>query len=447
MPKTSEELQVLLDQWALEANVPGAVVGVLHGGEESVLTTGVSSVDTASPVVDDTLFMIGSTSKTFTAAAVLALAEDGLLGLDEPIVEYLPGLRLADPLARKTITLRHLLTHSAGFLGDVGIDTGWGTDALAGAADQFDELPQVFPPGEVFSYSNTGFMLAGRVAEVVSDTPFEDLVRTRLLEPLGMNDSMFLPWDVLTRRHAVGHTVREGVAAVAHTIGLPRSAAPAGGLWSTARDQLRWARFFLTGQADGTPPISDDTRAALWRPQRAAAFPAEEIGLSWIRLRHGGAELVRHGGNVSNLQLSEFVTLPSEEFAVTVLTNSSGGSVLGPKVVDWCLENLAGLPPIENKRTLPRSPQQLAEYAGRYETGNLVFDFSVLDDALVARMVVVGHEIDSPPAFEVAFVADDVVARATDTRRPSARFLRDEQGGVAMVEFGFRTALRLTRTS
>ncbi|AHH97332.1 serine hydrolase domain-containing protein [Kutzneria albida] len=449
MPKASQELQVLLDQWAAEAAVPGAVVGVLHGGEESVLATGVSNVDTALPVDGDTLFMIGSTSKTFTAAVVLALAEDGLLALDKPIVEYLPDLRLADPLARKTITVRHLLTHSAGFLGDVDIDTGWGTGALAAAVEQFDVLPQVFPAGAVFSYSNTGFMLAGRVAEVVADTPFEDLVRARLLEPLGMDDSMFLPWEVLTRRHAVGHTVREGLPAVAHTVGLSRAAGPAGGLWSSVRDQLSWARFFLTGQANGTPPISDSTRAALWRPQRRAALGFEEVGLSWLRTRHGDAELVRHGGNVSNLQVSEFVTLPSEEFAVTVLTNSAGGSELGPKVVDWCLENLVGLPPVESQPTLPRSPERLAHYAGRYETGELACEFTVRDGSLWARMVLGENLADSPPAFEVAFVGEDVVARAADTRRPGTRFLRDEQGQVVMAEFGGRTALRrqLTRSS
>lgn len=151
----NHELQPLLDGWAREAGVPGASVGVLHEGEDSVLTTGVSNVDTGHAVEPGTLFMIGSTSKTFTAAAVLAMVEDGLVDLDEPIVKYLPDLRLADPVARDTVTTRHLLTHSAGFLGDVDFDMGWGPDALAAAALRYGELPQVSGVGEVFSYSRT----------------------------------------------------------------------------------------------------------------------------------------------------------------------------------------------------------------------------------------------------------------------------------------------------
>ncbi|MFD8499076.1 serine hydrolase domain-containing protein [Amycolatopsis sp. NPDC059657] len=433
----NRELQPLLDEWARETGVPGASVGILHNGEESVLTTGVSSVDTGHPVEAGTLFMIGSTSKTFTAAAVLALVEDGLLDLDEPVVKYLPDLRLADPVARDTITMRHLLTHSAGFLGDVDIDTGWGSDALAAATARFDELSQVFGVGEVFSYSNSGFLLAGRVAEVVSGLVFEDLVRERLLEPLDMTDSWYLPWDVLTRPHAVGHVLRDGKSEVEHDVGLTRSVGPGGGLWSTAADQLRWARFLLTGHDKS--PLSDATRA-LWRtPQRTAACPIEQVALSWLLTRYGGADLVQHGGNVSNLQLSQFVTVPAENFAVTVLTNGVGGGALGQKVVDWCLENVVGLTAAEAE---PVTAAGLEQYAGLFPTGELGFEFTVRDGKLWARMVSIGADIETPPAVEVVFIAEDVVARAGDTRRPFARFLRDEDGAVSTVECGLRTALR-----
>ncbi|MBB5855806.1 serine hydrolase domain-containing protein [Amycolatopsis umgeniensis] len=435
-----QELQVVLDEGAREAGVPGAAVGVLHRGRESVFTTGVSSVDTGLPVDAGTLFMIGSTSKTFAAAALLSLVEDGVLDLDKPVVEYLPGLELADPVARKTVTVRHLLTHSAGFLGDVDLDTGWGDDALARAVGQFGDLPQIFPPGEVFSYCNAGFQLAGRVAEVVSGSAFEDLVRTRLLEPLGMTESYYLPWEVLTRRHAVGHFVTDGEASVAHTVGLTRADSASGGLWSTVADQLKWARFFLAGESAGEPPLSAETRDLMRTPQRKAALRFEEVGLSWLHTTHGAARLVRHGGNVSNLQLSEFVTLPEEDFAVTVLTNSAGGAALGRNVVDWCLEHLVGVPPVESLP--PLSSPSLAEYTGRYETGQLAFEVTDRDGALWAQMVADVEDFPSPPPFEAVFVADDAIAPAADTRAASARFLRDERGRVTSVEFGGRTAKR-----
>ncbi|MEV6906673.1 serine hydrolase domain-containing protein [Amycolatopsis sp. NPDC051071] len=431
-----QDLQGVLDEWAREAGVPGAVVGVLHDGRESVLTTGVSSVDTGLAVDAGTLFMIGSTSKTFAAAAVLALVEDGVLDLDKPVVEYLPGLKLADPVARKTVTLRHLLTHSAGFLGDVDLDTGWGDDALARAVEQFGDLPQIFPPGEVFSYCNAGFQLVGRVVEVVSGEPFEDVVRARLLEPLSMTESYYLPWDVLTRRHAVGHVDQ----AVAHTVGLTRADSASGGLWSTAADQLKWARFFLTGESAGEPPLSAAARDLMRSPQRKAALRFEEVGLSWLHTTHGPARLVRHGGNVSNLQLSEFVTLPEENFAVTVLTNSAAGAELGRKVVDWCLEQLVGVPPVASLP--PRPTPSLGEYSGRYETGQLAFEVTDRDGALWAQLVADVEDFPSPPPFEAVFVADDAIAPAADTRAPTARFLRNEHGEVTSVEFGGRTARR-----
>lgn len=426
----------MLDEGAREAGVPGAVVGVLHRGEESVFATGVSSVDTGSPVDAGTLFMIGSTSKTFAAAALLSLVEEGVLDLDKPVVEYLPGLRLADPVARKTVTVRHLLTHSAGFLGDVDLDTGWGDDALALAVEKFGDLPQIFPPGEVFSYCNAGFQLAGRVAEVVSGRTFEDLVRTRFLEPLGMTESYYLPWEVLTRRHAVGHVEQ----AVAHTVGLTRADSASGGLWSTAGDQLKWARFFLTGESAGEPPLSAATRDLMRTPQRKAALRFEEVGLSWLHTTHGAARLVRHGGNVSNLQLSEFVTLPEADFAVTVLTNSAGGAALGRNVVDWCLEHLVGLPPVESLP--PRPTPSLVEYTGRYETGQLAFEITDRDGALWAQLVADVEDFPSPPPFEAVFVADDAIAPAADTRAATGRFLRNDHGEVTSVEFGGRTARR-----
>ncbi|WP_020661994.1 serine hydrolase domain-containing protein [Amycolatopsis benzoatilytica] len=435
---SADELRGLLGDWAREAAVPGVSVGIAYRGEETLLTAGVSSVDTQLPVDDDTLFMIGSTSKTFAATAALVLVEDGVLELDAPIAGYLPELRLSDPVARETVTLRHLLTHSSGFLGDIEVDTGWGDDALARAVRKFDELPQIFPVGEVFSYCNAGFLLAGRLVEAVSGLPYEEFVRTRLLAPLEMTDSFFQPWEVLTRRHAVGHAMREDGPAVAHLVGLSRSDAPAGGLWSTARDQLKWARF----QLSGGKVLSDETRKLMQAAQRPAALAIEEVGLSWLRQRHGGTQLVRHGGNVSNLQLSEFQLAPSEDLAVTVLTNSVGGSALGPRIVDWCLEHLAGLPSLESAPAVAVEP---GEFLGKFETGALALEVTERDGSLWAQMLLDSDSSDivSPPPFEVVFVGEDLLARATDTRRPSARFRRDGHGRVDALEFGGRTALRL----
>jgi CubicO group peptidase (beta-lactamase class C family) len=438
----SPELQALLDETAHHSGVPGVAVGILHDGKETLLSTGVTIVDSGYAVDEHTLFMIGSTTKTFTGALLVALAEDGALDLDEPIASYLPELPLADPVARETVTPRHLLTHTGGFLGDRGIETGWGDEALATAVSRFGELPQVFPPGEVFSYSNTGFMVAGRLAEVIGGDTYENLVRARILEPLEMRDSLFLPWEVLLRKHSTGHALGADGPGVPSTLGLSRSTNPAGGLWSSARDQLRWARFFLSGETTGTKPISDAGRELMWRPHRRAALGFDEVGLSWLRTRHGDRTVVRHGGNVSFLQVSEFITVPSENFAVTVLTNSGGGGAVARAVVQWALENIAGVTP---PTSLPAVPaDDLTDYPGRYETGDLAFDITESGPHLQVRMSFVDNEdAPAPPPFTVAFVDDDVFARTEDTRHRGGRFVRDHTGRVRMLEFGGRTVPRV----
>ena len=195
--KMQEQLQELVDQWRVEANIPGVSVGIVHGDKDIVVTSGIESVETQLPVTDKTMFMIGSTTKVFAATAAMALVEDGLLDLDTPLVEYVPELTFADEEATRTVTMRHLLTHTGGFTGDASLSAGWGEDALGRSVSRLKELRQEFPVGEVFSYSNSGFVLAGHVVAKISGLTFEELVKQRVLDPLEMKNSAFLPWDVI----------------------------------------------------------------------------------------------------------------------------------------------------------------------------------------------------------------------------------------------------------
>src|SRR3546814_12981458 len=123
------------------------------------------SVETPLTVTDKTMFMIGPNTKVFAATAAMALVEDGLLDLDTPVVEYVPELTFADETATRTVTMRHLLTHTGGFTGDAGLSAGWGEDALGRSVSRLNELRQEFPVGDVFSYSHSGFVLAGHRSE------------------------------------------------------------------------------------------------------------------------------------------------------------------------------------------------------------------------------------------------------------------------------------------
>ena len=165
---------------------------MLHEGEEHVAGFGVTSLENPLDVTPDTLFQIGSITKTFTATAVMRLVERGELDLDSPLRTYLPGLKLGDEDVAARVTMRHLLTHTGGWIGDYFDDFGSGDDALARMCESMATLPQLTPLGEVWSYNNAGFYLAGRVIEVIAGKPYEEAMQELVLEPLGLEQTLLL---------------------------------------------------------------------------------------------------------------------------------------------------------------------------------------------------------------------------------------------------------------
>src|SRR5215216_5115302 len=229
-----------------EYHIPGVAVGVYYRGQEYVRGYGVTNVDYPQPVDGDTLFRIASTTKTFTGTVVMRLVEQGLLDLNAPVRTYLPDFRVADELASERVTLRQCLSHSAGWLGNDIEDFGRGDDALAKYVASMASLPQHTPPGTQFEYSNSALSLMGRLIAVVTGQPYEDAVRELLIDPLGLDHTRFFTDQLAGYPIAGSHIVVDGQAVFAPDLWhFPRSINPAGGLISSARDQLRYARFHL----------------------------------------------------------------------------------------------------------------------------------------------------------------------------------------------------------
>jgi CubicO group peptidase (beta-lactamase class C family) len=332
-----------------ELRVPGVAVGVLQDGEERHETFGVTSVDNPLDVTPETRFQIGSISKTFTGTAVMHLVAEGSIDLDRPVRHYLPDLELGDADATERATMRHLLAHTGGWAGDYFDDTGWGDDAVARYVERMRTLPQLTPVGELWSYNNAGFALAGRVVETVTGERFEDVVGRIVLEPLELTSTTYWPWEVMTERFVVGHVDEDGEARVARPWPVGRSSHPAGGLTSTTGDLLRYARLHL----DPPPAL-----APMQEPQADAAEEGEWVGLTWYGDDRLGT--IRHGGGTMG-QLSMLVLQPRSGLALAVLTNHSPN---GLQVIDAALE-AAGLkgPDPEELHDAP-----VGEYAGAYET-------------------------------------------------------------------------------
>ena len=425
---TLAELRSAVD----EHRIPGAALGVLARGEERVAGVGVTSVDHPLPVDGDTIFQAGSITKTLTATACLRLAQRGELDLDERVRAYLPELRLADEQVAASLTVRDLLTHAGGFYGDWFDDQGWGDDALERFVATFGRLEQITPPRTVWSYNNAGFSIAGRVLEVVTGKPYEDVARE-----LAFPGALFLPWEVMTRRYAAGHVTEDEVVRVAEPWAVPRNAGPAGTWLASVRDLLAYARVQL----------EDETLTALREPGLPTQ-PDEWMGLAWFVKDRRGTIFAEHGGT-TNGQNAYLGLAPARGFALAILTNHQFGSAAIGRAAERAFESYLGVPAWEPGPYEPE-PAALEEVTGRWEMPRGAVELRLEDGGLVLQVIPAGGfpKPDSPPRpapppAPAAFTrADELAVTDGVMRNARAQLVRDDAGRLVFLRFGRRVHRR-----
>jgi CubicO group peptidase (beta-lactamase class C family) len=437
---TFRRLGDTLQEAMVRHHVPGVAVGVLADGREWVAAYGITSVEHPLPVEADTLFQIGSITKTITGTALMRLAEMGRLDVNVPVRTYLPDFRLSSEAVAAKVTLRHLLTHAGGWAGDFFADTGPGDDALARIVAGMAHLEQLTPLGTVWSYNNAGFYAAGRLIEVVTVRPYEEAVQELVLDPLRMRHSYFHPADVLTHRVVAGHHVDAERAVVARPWALPRAAHPIGGLISSVPDLLRYARLHLADRPSGdAAPLAPASVAAMQAPQIEASG-GMHWGLSWGLRRAGGVRIVTHGGATRG-QTATFVLAPERRFALAVLTNSDRGSALYAEITPWALRHFLGLEdPVPSP--LPLSGEDLRPYAGRYVGALATSDLDLVPegDHLRLRVLFKGGfpKKDTPPPPPLPlmraglFAPDRLIILDGPMKETRGEFLRGPDG---MIEW------------
>ncbi len=235
-----ENLAVLL----AEHQVPGAAIAVLADGEVIDHAAGVLNKSTGVESTVDSVFQIGSITKVWTTTLIMQLVDEGKVDLDRPVRDYLPEFAIGDEEAAAAITVRQLTCHTAGFEGDIFTDTGVGDDAVEKLVATLGSVPQLFPPGERFSYNNAGYCVLGRIIEVLRGKCWDDCVREHLFKPLGLTHAASGPYDAIRYRAAIGHvTPAPGEAPVPAPVwALPRSNSAAGStLAMRPRDLLAFA--------------------------------------------------------------------------------------------------------------------------------------------------------------------------------------------------------------
>jgi CubicO group peptidase (beta-lactamase class C family) len=431
----TDRVRTLMDELA----VPGVAVGLRHGDDEDVAGFGVTSVENPLEVDGDTLFQTGSISKTFTATAAMCLVEQERLDLDEPVRRYLPELRLADEAAAASVSMRHLLSHTGGWVGDYFDSIGRGEDALARMVSRLDRLEQLTPLGETWSYNNAGFYIAGRVIEIVTGKPFEEALKELVLDPLGLERSFLFPEDAMTYRFAVGHR-RDGTVARPWPIGRPSAAV--GGIIASVRELLRYARLQF-GESD---LLSPESIAEMRRPHADApgAQGADSVGLGWYLFAREDRSFVIHGG-ATNGQQARLLIAPDERFALAVLTNHDDGGALAAELQETVLQSVLGFEPADRTH-LERTSEELAEYAGTFEAPLTRLHVAVDGDGLRLEIVLRGGfptpespPNPGPPPTRLAFVSPDaVIALDPPVRGAHGDFLRGPDGRIAWLRLGGR---------
>ena len=286
----------LMRAFAARTHVPGIAYGIVIDGHlVHAGAAGLREVPSQAPVDTSTVFRIASMTKSFTAAAILQLRDEGLLALDDPAERYVPELatlRYPNDDAPK-ITIRHLLTHSEGF----PEDNPWGDQQLAAtdaemAAMMRAGIPFSTAPGTAYEYSNYGFSILGRIVANVSGMPYARYVTERVLRPLGMHATTLEAAAVPARRRAHGYRYQDG--AFLEEPALPDGAfGPMGGMLTSLSDLGRWVGFMLDAwpARDGaaTGPLSRASRREMqqvWRYSGASAVTNAETGS--VALTAGG---------------------------------------------------------------------------------------------------------------------------------------------------------------
>jgi CubicO group peptidase (beta-lactamase class C family) len=391
------ELEDFAENTREKLDIPGLSIGVLSGGVIRTAGFGTGNIEKGSPVWGESLFQVGSISKTFTAALVLQLIEQGELDLDAPVRTYLPDFAVADERASAQATLRHLLTHSGGWDGDLFVETGDGADALGAYVGRLAGREQLFEPGELFSYNNSGFAVLGAVLEKVSGKAVETLLRERIFDPLEMAHAFLNAGEVITEDFSVGHRSGEDGPEVARPWRMPRATLPVGGIVTNAGDLLRYARDLM--HPSGSRLLDAGSITRLWTPQlEIHAADRSSVCLSWMRRELADGFMVSHSGG-TNGQVTYLILLPEHEFAAAVLTNADAGRRAIQKISRFAVKRYLGIE-IPAPEAIEADPADLAEYAGTAVRPGFELHLRMLGNHLVGLVTsTIGFPTENDPPF------------------------------------------------
>ena len=373
-----EELRARLSQILNRHPAVGLAVGVVRGGDLVFFHGhGLADVNTRTPVTPETVFRIGSITKTFTAIAVMQLWERGLVDLDAPAAEYLLAYELAPagPGIRPP-TVRQLLTHTGGVPEQARrldiVRPDWGQTVASGRpvpslAEYYGgRLRIAVQPGTTFQYGDHGYATLGQIVEDLSGLPLERYFRDHIFAPLGMSDSDLLRAERLESRLATGYKLGpRGLRAVTYRELITK---PAGAIYSTTRDMARYVAALLGGGGNRHGSVlRSATLALMYEPQYQPDPRIPGMGLAFFRGDVGGHFTVEHQGILPGFN-SQIWLAPDDGVGLVAFTN-------GAQQADrWLVLEMAnvlgalvGAPPAGVRHDIPQRPETWSEVCGWYK--------------------------------------------------------------------------------
>lgn len=473
MPAHLDQIRAVVETERERFAVPGcAVVVVKDGGVLLAEGFGKRDVDADLPVTGRTLFPIGSSTKTFTSAVLASLVDEGKLDFDRPLRDYLPGFRMHDPVATELLSVRDCLSHRSGLPRH---DALWvACEGLLGRDDIVAALAHL-PANKAFrqtwQYNNLLFITAGYLAGRLCGSTYEEAVRARILEPLGMTRTNF---DVVETQadpdHSLPYVLPSGETEVKEVpFASLKLAGPAGNINSCAEDLGAWLITLLGQGVSGREPLLSSSVLAELRtptmtmgaaPEHAIARPVG-YGLALVVEEYRGLRLTHHGGNIDGFS-SQVLTSPSQGIGIAVLTNLGASPLRDalPYLILDLLDGVVSKPHGERlhtrraallqgarqaeegraARNKPLGPvRPLADYAGSYvHPGYGTLRVDSVEDGLVGCY---GKLPEGPLEHQHLEVYDMVLQVKGVEQRIPMQFTHDLQADVDAVCVSFEPAV------
>ena len=441
-------LEAAVAAFVKEKHVPGVAAGVVLG-DELAWDLGWGCADLATGRRPDarTPHMIASLTKTFTGTAIMQLRDQGLLDLDDPVSRHIPELRPNDAAGLGKVTIRRLLSHESGLMGEPpGAD--WGTGdygTIAETITRVDEIAARIPPNTQCKYSNLGYQLLGEVVARIAGMPYVAYVQQRIFDPLGMTSTSFTPDAELASRCAVGY-LPATFADDFRPAPILRNLSSEAGLWSTVEDLARWIGLqFRTagGEPDGAQVLRGATLAEMQTARYLSdAAWTEAWCVSWCATRRGDSIWIGHAGMLDGFT-SYAGFLPAQKLGVIVLVNNG---VAEPADLAMRLgEVVAGVARHPPAATLAAPvPDGLRDLPGLYvnERWGMVFRIEIewRDGAL---RVVAPDQTGPRRTLSQTGDRDVFIIEGGRDAGETAVFLRAADGRVRAVRLAYSTYARL----